>query len=77
MDGPFKVSILRKLMDRSEPNYLSIEKYTIYIICEILEEIGSAISELKFLKKSNREEEEAEAALHLRRLLETLSNFEH
>ena len=64
-------------MDRSEPNYLSPEKYHIYIFCEILEEIDSVISELKFLKKLNREEKEAEAALHLRRLLEILPNFEH
>ena len=64
-------------MDRSEPDYLSLEKYYIYIFYEILEEIGSAISELKFLKKSNREEEEAEAALHLRRNLRKFRNFEH
>ena len=40
-------------------------------------EIGSAISEFKFLEKFNLEEEEAEAAIHLRRLLEILPNFEH
>ena len=64
-------------MDKSEPDYVSLEKYHIYIFCGILEEISSAILELKFLKNLNREEEEAEAALHLRRLLEILPNFEH
>ena len=64
-------------MDRFESNYLGLEKYSIYIFCEILEEISSAILELKFLKKSNREEEEAKAALHLGRLLGFLPNFEH
>ena len=68
-DGPFEVSILRKLMDRSEQNYLSPEKYYIYIFCEILEEISSAISELKLLEKSNTRGRRGGFTLHLRRRL--------